>query len=84
MMTLVLARQLGAWRSCSTRVKPSMSGMWTSVRITAKGACAVFQALQGGGPALRQRGSHSEAAQHLPEDAAVRGVVVHDQHAQTG
>src|SRR5208283_2877308 len=43
MMTLASPANSGDWRSCSTRVKPSMSGMLRSVRITAKESLASFK-----------------------------------------
>jgi hypothetical protein len=47
-----------------------------------KGALLLFQAVQGGDPALCQRGLHPEAPQHLPQDATVGGTVIHYQRTQ--
>ena len=77
-------RRRPAW-ICSASMKPSMSGMWASVRTRRKRAAGLVRLRKpsrASAALSASAGSISQLAEHLLEDAAVRGVVVDDQHAQ--
>ena len=69
----------------STSVKPSMPGMWTSTSRTGRrraAAAAASIAASASAPLPASVGSTPHEPQQFVQDAAVGGVVVHDQHAQ--